>query len=108
INQISMPRPPRGQSPRSMLMKLNATSGPNAFHHPESSDLSLVGSFISGSGGDNFFAFFDRRSSIIERTLQIKKQAQKAFSVLAAELRIRVRMARNRKRPAIFAKVNLR
>src|SRR5206468_609964 len=103
-----MPKPPRGQSPRNMVMRLNAASGPKAFHHMESSGFSAGSSCIANPSRADFSAFREERSSTRERTLQTKKQIQKVFSVFRNELKTRNIAARNSDSPAILAKSGLR
>src|SRR6202035_2294628 len=103
-----MPKPPRGQSPRNMVMKLNAASGPKAFHQIGSSGSPWESPAWLISAPADFSAFLEERVSISDRTPQTKKQAQKAFFVLTNELRIRSRMTSSSKSPASFAKTDLR
>src|SRR5437016_7176983 len=108
ISQSRMPKPPRGQSPRNMVMRLNAASGPKAFHHIESSGFSAGSSCMANPPRADFSAFREERSSTRERTLQTREQTQKAFSVFADELKTRNIVARNSDSPAILAKRGLR
>src|SRR5882762_4133082 len=103
-----MPKPPRGQSPRNMVMKLNAARGPTAFHQIGSSGSRWEPPAWLISAPADFSAFLEERLSISDRTPQTKKQAQTAFSMLANELRIRSRMTSSSKNPASFAKTDLR
>ena len=102
-----MPRPPRGQSPRNTVMRLNAASEPKAFRHMGISGFSFGSFRMANSSRADSSAFFEEKPSIRERTPQIKKQTQKALSVFAKELKIRSRMARNSDSPAIFDRSGL-